>query len=194
MKSFFKILGKLLLAILIIALVTGGIILYAAQGSEGEFSYLVVLGTTVEGTAPSPMLKDRIDAAATYLTDHEDVICVVAGGKGDEKNLSEAKCMYNGLVAAGIDPSRILLEDKATTTAENFTHSLALLEDLTGSKPQTIGVLSSEFHLLRASFLAKDHGVTAVTIPANTSDSGTFVTYFLREIVMVWVDGIKCLF
>ena len=166
--------------------VTGVVIMRSATADEGEFQYLLVLGTVVEGTEPSAMLADRIQAAYDYLTAHPDTICIVSGGKGDEVNLSEAECMYNELVELGIDPGRILMEDRATSTVENFQFSLALIEAETGVPPDKLGVLSSEFHLLRARMFAREEGVTPIAIPARTSDKITFVQYFLREITMVW--------
>ena len=153
---------------------------------KGNFQYLLGLGTTVEGDEPSPMLADRIRAAHQYLTDHPNVICIVSGGKGDDVNLSEAECMYNELVKMGIDPERILMEDRATSTVENFRFSLTLIEEETGIRPKKLGVLSSEFHLLRARMFAEEAGVTPIAIPANTSDFGTLVRYLLREVIMVW--------
>lgn len=181
----------MLLAVLILAmLITGIVILGFAGGGSGEFQYLVVLGTTVNGTEPSSMLKDRIDAAYAYLVAHEDVICIVSGGKGDAENLSEAQCMFNELVALGIDPDRIWLEDQATSTLENLDFSMKLIAEKTGSRPAKVGVLSSEFHLLRANMFAKRQNVAAISIPARTSDPGTFWGYFLREILMVWYYGL----
>ena len=175
----------LCLAVLAFA-ATGAIIMHSATADEGEFQYLLVLGTVVEGTEPSPMLADRIQAAYDYLTAHPDTICIVSGGKGDEVNLSEAECMYNELVEMGIDPARILMEDRATSTVENFQFSLALIEEETGVRPETLGVLSSEFHLYRARMFARQEGITPIAIPARTTDLPTFLRYFLREIVMVW--------
>lgn len=184
------ILLVLLCLVLLAFLVTGAAIMLAGNADEGEFDYLLVLGTVVEGTEPSAMLSDRIQGAYEYLTAHPDVICIVSGGKGDALNLSEAQCMYNKLTELGIDPARIIMEDQATSTVENFRFSLALLEEESGVRPDTIGVLSSEFHLLRARMFAREEGVTPVAIPAKTSDPATFRNYFLREIVMVWYYGL----
>ena len=140
------------------------------------------------------MLQDRIEAAAKHMENNPDVIAVVTGGKADEVNISEAQCMYNGLTELGISPKRILLEDQATSTAENFRFSVALLEQELGYVPKNIGVLSSEFHLLRSRLIAKSYDLDVSTVPARTSDTETFFTYFVREIFMVWYDGMKLLF
>ena len=190
-KIWFQIIAALVILALLAMLVTGCMIMFRGFGSKDPFTYLIVLGTKVEGTEPSPMLNDRIKAAAKYMEENPHVIAIVTGGKADENNISEAKCMFNELVELGIDPSRILMEGQATSTRENFRFSIALLEEELGRVPQNIGVLSSEFHLLRAKMIAKDHGVDAVTIAAHTSDSKAFMTYFVREIFMVWFDGLK---
>ena len=183
------ILFSLLILLAVVSLafaITGAVILGASEADEGEFQYLLVLGTVVDGDEPSPMLADRIRGAYDYLTAHPDVICIVSGGKGDDVNLSEAACMYNELVEMGIAPERILMEDRATSTVENFRFSLILIEEETGIRPEKLGVLSSEFHLLRARMFAREEGVTPIAIPAKTTDPGMFMSYFLREIIMVW--------
>lgn len=176
----------LLCLVILTFCVTGVVIMHSAKADEGEFDYLLVLGTVVEGTEPSSMLADRIQGAYDYLTAHPEVICIVSGGKGDDVNLSEAQCMFNELTEMGIDPGRIWMEDRAASTVENFQFSLALIEEKTGARPKQLGVLSSEFHLYRARMFAREEGVTPIAIPAHTSDAATFVRYFLREIVMVW--------
>lgn len=197
MKRAIKIVFQMTVAIVLIALlaslVTGCMILFKGLGQKDNFKYMLVLGTTVDGTEPSPMLGDRINAAAKYMDKHPDVIAVVTGGKADEQNISEAECMYNGLVEAGIAPERILKEDKATTTAENFRYSVELLDKELGGCPKNIGVLSSEFHLFRAQMIGKSYDLNIATVAANTSDMETFFKFFLREIPMVWYDGLKIL-
>lgn len=193
-KITFQVIVVILLAAILAALITGSMILFRGLGSDDNFTYMIVLGCTVDGTEPSPMLSDRIRAAAKYMQQNDDVIAVVTGYKAEGADISEAQCMYNGLVELGIEADRILMEDKATSTAENFQFSLDLLEKELGRVPKHIGVLSSEFHLLRAQMLAKSHGIEAATVPANTSDTETFFKYFLREIIMVWYDGVKLIF
>lgn len=38
-----------------------------------------------------------------FLSENEDVICIVSGGKGDDEKISEAQAMKNYLVENGID-------------------------------------------------------------------------------------------
>jgi uncharacterized SAM-binding protein YcdF (DUF218 family) len=94
--------------------------------------------------------------------------------------------MFDDLVSKGIDPARIWMEDKSTSTRENIRFTMALLEQRTGGRPERINVISNEFHLLRAGLMAKDEGVTAYGIPAKTPYTSLFINYFLREIAALW--------
>ena len=94
--------------------------------------------------------------------------------------------MFEGLTARGIDPSRLWLEDKATSTWENLHFTLDLIEEKTGNRPLSIGLVSSEYHLFRAGLFAKECGVEAIGIPAATSWFSIKLNYFMREAAGVW--------
>ena len=176
----------LCLGILIFA-VTEGIIIKASLGSsENDCKYMVVLGAKVNGTAPSVSLSDRLDATYDYLTEHPQVIAILSGGQGEDEGISEAQCMFEQLTARGIDAQRLWLEEQATSTWENLKFSLNLIEEKTGIRPEKIGLLSSEYHLFRASLFARDCGVEAQGIPARTSWPSIRINYFLREVAGVW--------
>ena len=176
----------LILGIFIVT-VTEGIIIKASFGSPAEpVDYLVVLGAKVRVTGPSASLWDRIYGAYDYLENHPDVIAVVSGGQGVDEPTAEAYSMRNELVAMGIDPERIWIEDKATSTWENLHFSLDLIEEKTGTRPEKIGVLSSEYHLYRASLFAKACGVEFVGVPAKTSRISQMINHFMREVAGVW--------
>ena len=174
------------IVLLLAFLFTGGAILQKAKGTSGEFAYLLVLGTKVDGIEPSGMLRDRINAAYSYLSQHPDVICVVSGYQSGQGEISEAECMYRELVKLGIPPERIWMEEKAGSTAENLEFSLALIEEKTGKRPDTLGILSTESHLLRAEMFAGAQGIQAILLPAKTGHIGDFVRHLTREIIMVW--------
>ena len=176
--------GAILL--LIVAVITGLQILSAGKGMTGHFRYMILLGAKVNGTEPSPILEDRIQAAYTYLSKYTDVICVLSGGKASQDRISEAQCMYDRLVQAGIDPNRLWMEDQAINTKQNLRLSMALIEEKTGQRPECVGILSSDTHLLRAKLLAKRQGISPVTVPAPSTHRSSFIKHFIREIVVVW--------
>ena len=129
---------------------------------------------------------DRIYAAKSYMDSHPDAIAVVSGGRGADEPMTEAQCMYEELVKLGVDPKRIWIEDQATSTWENLNFSLNLIEEKTGTRPEKIGILSSEYHLFRASLFADACGVESVGIPAATSRLPQKINHFMREVAGVW--------
>ena len=172
---------------LLVVSVTECFIIHASLGDKTETcEYMVVLGAKVRADGPSVSLMDRIKAAAAYMEEHPEVIAIVSGGQGVDEPMTEAQCMYENLVKLGVDPSRIWLEDKATSTWENLRFTLDLIEERTGQRPTEIGLLSSEYHLFRAKMFAKECGVEAVGIPAHTSRISQMVNHFMREVAGVW--------
>ena len=186
-KAVTRIVTVILCIGLLIAAVTECIIIKYSFGSpEDEVQYLVVLGAKVRLDGPSVSLQNRIDKAYDYLTAHPDTIAIVSGGQGDDEPMSEAQCMYDHLVRKGIAPERIWMEDKATSTWENLRFSLDLIEEKCGQRPEKLGVLSSEYHMFRASLFTKAAGAEFVGIPAHTTRLSQMINHFMREVAGVW--------
>lgn len=145
---------------------------------ENSDTTVVILGCQVHGEAPSLMLKRRLDAAFDYLSEHGDVSVVVSGGQGSDEDISEAQCMRDYLVAKGIAPERIYMEDKSADTDENLRFSKALIEK--EGLPADITIVTDGFHQLRADMTAKKLGIKAYNISAATP-LWLLPTYWVRE-------------
>ncbi len=186
-KIMLWILSAILLIGFVAALITGIFIGKAEKGTQNATcDYLIVLGAGVNGTTPSLSLQERINAAYTYLAAHPDTVCIVSGGQGSGEDITEAQCMFSELTKMGIPEARIWLEDKADSTWKNILYSLDVIEAKTGTRPTCAGIVSSDYHLYRASLYAKEAGIEPVCIPAKTSWWHLHLNYFLREIFGVW--------
>ncbi len=186
-----KVLHRILTCVLCVGIfiftATEAIIIHASFGHpDADCPYVLVLGARVNGTAPSVSLNDRIAAAEAYLKAHPDSVAILSGGQGADEGISEAECMYRELTKRGIPAHQLWLEDKATSTWENLHFSLELIEEKTGNRPESIGLISSEYHLFRASLFAQACGVEMVGIPAATSWFSIRINYFMREVAGVW--------
>lgn len=171
----------------IAAAITAVFIVRAAHPQQHPAcDYVVVLGAGVRGTVPSLSLQERIHAAYEYLTANPEAIAVLSGGQGPGEEITEAACMYRELTKMGIDGSRLFLEEHSGSTMENLTNSLQILETHTGARPARIAIVSSEYHLFRASLFAKRLGLESCGIPAKTTWFPLRLNYYLREIVAVW--------
>jgi uncharacterized SAM-binding protein YcdF (DUF218 family) len=171
----------------LVFVVTGGFILQASRTEPEEtLPYIVVLGAQVRDSGPSASLQERIDAAYDYLTAHPNTVAIVSGGQGNDEPMTEAQSMYDCLVGMGIAPERVIKEEQATSTWGNLTYSLDMIEAETGTRPTSVGVVSSEYHLFRTGLQARAYGLEVIGVPARTGSFDRFVHYFVREIAGVW--------
>ncbi len=162
----------------------------AKRSDEVDADALIVLGAAVHGDRVTWVLSNRLDTAADYLEAHPDAICVVSGGQGDGESVTEASAMQKYLVERkGIDPARILMEDKAENTRENFAFSKALIDERLGNDAK-IAFVTTDFHVFRAGRVAKKAGISAVGIAAP--DVWYIrINNFLRECVGIVVYGVR---
>ena len=168
------------------------IIKNAHTDPEPERDYLIVLGAAVHGDTPSLSLVHRLQGVLDYMEAYPDCTAIVSGGKGPGENMTEAQCMYDWLCYAGVDPERIIMEDKATSTMENLEFSFQIIRSL-GDEPEGhVAILSSPYHLFRAKQMAKKLGVEVAGVTGHWDYPLLTVNYFIREafgVTHLWVFG-----
>ena len=175
----------LVLAFLVAFFGTLSSVVNHAEYTATDQSTVIVLGCQIRGSKPSNSLKARCNAAAKYLEEHPDAVCIASGGQGSDEDLSEGQCIYNLLTEKGIDGNRIYIEDKSTSTDENVANSVKIIEENNLSKE--VAVATSDYHEKRAEMICKKNGLTAYSIPANSSKWGK-PTFYTREVFAVWAQ------
>ena len=75
---------------------------------------------------------------------------------------------------------------EASALSAHLRFSLDVIEAQTGQRPAEIALISSEYHLYRATWFARQEGVTAYGVPAHTGNFGILLNFSLREIAAVW--------
>ncbi len=158
------------------------LIVTADKTAPEEDCTVIVLGCQVRGDHPSLMLQARIDSAYEYLIAHPDVPCIVSGGKGDDENISEARCMYDILVEKGISPDRIYIEDRSVNTVENIAFSKKIIEE--NDLSRNTAIVTDIFHEYRASRIVKDAQLLYGSVPADCVWY-LLPTYYVRELVAI---------
>ncbi len=163
-----------------------------AQANSAEFNEeaVIVLGCGLHGSVPSRNLADRLDAAIDYNSKNPNALIVVSGGQGPQEDCTEAEAMYKYLAERGISEDIILMEDKATSTNENYKFSKAILDEILGEN-YTVVYITNSFHSYRAGELAKLNGLDARAYNAGTSIPSLLPNY-AREVLAViqlWVFG-----
>ncbi len=156
-----------------------------------EDATVIVLGALVRGDQPSRMLRDRLNAAADYLEGHPAAMCIVSGGQGADEAYSEAYVMQKYLVEQkGIDPARIRMEDRSTSTYENIRYSMEIIRQEQWS--DGVAIATQEFHQYRASVMARQAGASAVGAVTCHSPLHLLLCYWVREcaaICRLWILG-----
>ena len=155
--------------------------------------YLIVLGAAVYGEQPSLTLIRRLEGALDYLERYPDSVAIVSGGMGPGERITEAQAMYDWLVAAGVEPSRVLMEPEATSTEENLSKSFAIIRARGDEPAGKVAIVSSAYHLYRAKCLAAKQGVPdAAGVAAPWGYFFVMLNYFIREafgVTHLWVFG-----
>lgn len=159
----------------------------ARKNYNDKCDYLLVLGGNVIGAdTPSSQLMERMKAAAKYLSENKNVIAVPCGGcfrEGQKK--SEARIIADYLIEHGIDKERIVLEDKSQTTYENFEFGSEIIKKHSGKDLDQISIafLSSDYHIHRASIIAKRSGIKNCGRVSCKSPRDVTKRYFREYIV-----------
>ena len=165
----------------------------ARTDPEPERKYLVVLGAAVYGDQPSLTLIRRLEGALDYLERYPDRVAIVSGGMGPGETVTEAQAMYDWLVANGVDPDRVLKEDRATSTKENLEFSFDMIRQRGDEPAGNVAIVSSAYHLYRAKCMAAKLGVPdAAGVAAPWGYFFVMLNYFIREafgVTHFWVFG-----
>ena len=162
----------------------------ARTDKNPEAPYLIVLGAGVDGTVPSVSLSNRLAAALEYLKTYPETIVVVSGGQGAGEEITEAECMCTWLMNNGISAHRIITEDESTSTEENIANSLEKIRENGGDPTGKVAIVSSEYHLYRAKYMAREQNAVPVGVAAHTSYPVLMVNYFIREafaVTALWI-------
>lgn len=138
----------------------------AKRADQVEADALIVLGAAVHGDRVTWVLSNRLDTAAEYLAAHPDTVCVVSGGQGSGEDVTEASAMQKYLVERkGVAPERVLVEDRAESTLENFAFSKEIIDRELGNGAK-IAFVTTDFHVFRAGRVAKKAGIEASGVAA----------------------------
>jgi uncharacterized SAM-binding protein YcdF (DUF218 family) len=160
-----------------------------ARADEPNAPCLLVLGAGLfNGEYPSYVLQNRLLVARDYLRAHPNSVAVLAGGQGPNENVTEAFAMRRWLIGNDIAEERLYMEERSTSTYENIAFSLPIIR---GLGHDTAVIVTNDFHLLRASMLARHYQLKTQLLGAPTPKIFLVpATYYTREyfaLVRAWL-------
>lgn len=181
---------KIALSICILIAVVNLIFICTPTSSKNEIEtdYLILLGGGInqDGTLAATPRK-RLERAVEYLKEHPKTKIIVTGGKGRFAPCTEAPVLAKNLVELGVDSGRILEEDKALDTIQNFSYSVNLIANRENVSieevlKEPVTVVTSGFHLRRAMRLAKRMGFESIQGVAAKTPAVYVANCYCREI------------
>jgi uncharacterized SAM-binding protein YcdF (DUF218 family) len=142
---------------------------------------IIVLGSGTPNGKASPALAARLDLAREQAARHPAALIVVSGGLDFSETTTEAQIMGDYLRARGVDPQRIVQEDKSTSTIENLRFSRAVLAAQGVRADDVVQVVTSDFHTMRAGWIARNAGYTRILLAGSPTPLYVRYNAWLRE-------------
>ncbi len=141
---------------------------------------VIVLGSGIRGKKPTKNLIRRLDRAVEYYNQNPRAVIVVSGGQGPREDIAEAVAMEGYLVSKGVPKEKILREERATSTFENFTFSKEILDGYF-DRDYSVAFVTNNYHVFRAKALSKKAGFDEAAFIHSSTPWYFVVPSALRE-------------
>lgn len=155
------------------------------QRDESASDCIIVLGARVkESGEMSRALRTRCERALEGWQKGVSTQIIVCGGKGADEPCSEAAVMRDWMVVNGVPREWVHLESASVNTLQNLSNAKAIMA---AKGWKTAAVVTSDYHLQRALWLARDLGMDVCGLPARPPvDFATALKSRVRESVS-WI-------
>jgi uncharacterized SAM-binding protein YcdF (DUF218 family) len=156
----------------------------AISKHKEKTDYLVILGAGLRGETPSMALYQRLYASLEYIKINPEIKIVVSGGQGAGESITEAEAMKRFLTENGVAANQIIKEERSTDSLENLKFTTNILKGLEKNENIEVTIVTNNFHMFRAKFLAQRQGLKAYGYPSPLHPM-LVPTYFVREYLAV---------
>src|SRR5512133_19751 len=153
--------------------------IYRAEALPVVGGPVLVLGAGVYGDGePTELLQGRLRTALN-LYQNGKVHWFLVSGDNRHPSYNEPQAMRRWLVKQGVPPTRIVSDYAGLRTWNSLKRAQAVFGQ------RQVVIVTSDFHLPRALYLADHLGLQAWGVPASTEDRPPVnrVRYWLREYV-----------
>ncbi|AJA46259.1 hypothetical protein CPAST_c01590 [Clostridium pasteurianum DSM 525 = ATCC 6013] len=170
-KILIRIFKGLISFILIVFIILQACIIYNANtGIINNADYIMILGGGIRGKSMLLIQLQRTEKALEFIKKNPDVKIIVSGGQGPGEDISEAEAMKEYLIKHGVNSENIIKEDKSKNTMQNMKYTAEILKAADSGNDLRIGIVTSNFHIFRAKFLARRAGLNAEGISAPSNE------------------------
>ena len=152
---------------------------------------MIVLGFQLN---PDGSMKDELIERLTVAKASAEkypkalIVCTGGGTASENPDATEAGEMAKWLIENGVDPQRVIVEDRSLTTAQNAIYTYRILTEQYPQVKQLV-IVSSDYHIATGALLfgaeatlqAEEAGKEIMTVVSNAAwhaPSGTLSTMF----------------
>ena len=175
-----RIVGWILRAVvvaltLVIVFFCGKVVCGSMINTSAQADHAIVLGLALENGKPTDDLLKRLKTAQAYLEKYPEAQLILTGGNADGSGRTEAVVMYEILAERGVTDDRMILEDQAKSTKDNFRNTAQILDP---AKP--VVLISSNYHMDRAVQTAESadfSNILRLPAPSSRLSYGANVMY-----------------
>lgn len=185
-----KILKKIISAVVCIGIICTvtvmGINFYVVKSSEkyilemkkaGEgYDCVLVLGCGVWGERPSHMLEDRLLVGIELCKNGASEKLLMSGDHGSDE-YDEVNVMKKFATDRGLDSEDVFMDHAGFSTYESMYRARDIF------KAKKILIVTQEYHLYRAVFVARRLGLDAYGVTSDLRDYGGQIFRDIREIL-----------
>lgn len=135
-------------------------VITAEEAALIDSDCILILGAGVRGERPSHMLEDRLLKGISLYQEGASDRLLMSGDHG-RKDYDEVNVMKQFAIDSGIPSERVFMDHAGFSTYE----SLYRARDIFQAKK--IVIVTQEYHLYRALFIAKQLGIEAVGVASD---------------------------
>lgn len=138
---------------------------------------ILVLGAGVrDDGSPSHMLADRISTAVSLYNAGVSDKLLMSGDHG-RKDYDEVNCMKDNAMSAGVPSEDIFMDHAGFSTYDSLYRAKAVFG------AERVIIVTQEYHLYRALYIAKSLGIEAVGVSADIRSYGGQQIRDIRELL-----------
>ncbi|MFS0782835.1 YdcF family protein [Bacillus sp. 1P06AnD] len=157
---------------------------FGLEDNDGKTDAAIVLGAAAWNGKPSPVLKERLNHAIELYKKGKVDYLIFTGGTAPGEIKSEARTSKEYAIEQGVNPRRIIIEEKSAVTEENLKYAM----EEVNKKHMTFDsytLVSDPLHMKRSVLLAKQLNMENVySSPTPTSAYRSFEAkfpFFVKE-------------
>ena len=148
---------------------------------------ILVLGAGVSNGKPSPMLEDRLQKGVE-LYENQLAPKIIMSGDHGRQEYDEVNVMKNYAIDKGVPSEDIFMDHAGFKTYDSIYRAKEIFQS------KKIIIVTQEYHLSRALYIANKLGLEAVGVPAEKKDYSGNTLREVREILARNKDFVQCMF